>query len=540
MDGKSAPGGGLLKKISSTNYLRSHCCLRPAAVLITCFAILLSFLLVTASCLYIASPDKLNLLLWHVRNLKVDDTHKVWPSSQFWQNLTMDRGRQMHNNCAYSGCPPASDPQNVAPSPFKQPFDRNRECPFYFHYIHEDLSPWTQAQTSNNQSVSVSKEMLNKASPLANFRVVIKKGRLYVDAFVPCFQTRAIFTIWGLLQLLRLYPGLVPDIDLLFGCGDTPRVFRRNYQNSPPPPVFRYCTTPTDFDIPFPDWSFWGWPEVNLKPWDGELFGILKGENELLWEERHPTAFWKGNTDTGSALRKGLQKCNGPQNGATIVHQDWYAEMNAHFRNSKLAEQCRHRYKIYAEGWGWSVSLKYIMACDSPAFIIDPVFHDFFSRGLMPMKHFWPVRSDKLCDSIKFGTEWGNNNTNAAEAIGRSGRQYVTRDVSMKHVYDYMLHVLLEYGKLLDFEPIPGNNMKEVCVDAFLCQAPEQERVLYKESMVHDASEEPPCFLSPRDEQLIQARNSQRLNIKRLVHEAEDSGDGGAHLLSDSNGVLIH
>ncbi|MCO5574928.1 hypothetical protein L7F22_028723 [Adiantum nelumboides] len=530
MEGKSGSAGGL-KKIFSSTYLSNHCCLRPASVLV-CFAILVSFLLIAASCLYIASPDKLSLLLWHVRKLKLDHTHEVWPSSQFWHNLTMDRGRQMHNKCAYSSCPPAANPQNVAASPFKHPFDRNRQCPFYFRYLYEDLSPWKTG------SYRVSKDMLDKGAPLANFRVVIKQGRLFVDALVPCFQTRAIFTIWGLLQLLRLYPGLVPDIDMLFGCGDTPRVLKRDFHNSPPPPVFRYCSTPTDFDIPFPDWSFWGWPEVNLKAWEGELFGILKGENELLWEERHPTAFWKGNTDTGSALRKGLQKCNG--NGATIVHQNWFAEANAHFRNSKLAEQCRHRYKIYAEGWGWSVSLKYIMACDSPTFIIDPVFHDFFSRGLTPMKHFWPLRRDKICDSIKFGTGWGNNNTVAAEAMGRAGRQYVTRELDMKHVYDYMLHILYEYSKSLDFEPIPGDNMKEVCAEAFLCQAPEQERVLYEESMVRGASEEPPCYLPVREEQLIKSRQSQRLSVMRRVREAEDSGDGGANLLSDISGLLAN
>lgn len=535
MDGKLSGGA---RKLSAANHLSNLCCFRPASVP-TCFAILVSFLLVAASCVYVASPDKLGLLLTHVRKLQIDGPHDVWPSSQFWHNLSMDRGRQMQNKCAYSACPPtaATDPQN-APLPYKHPFDRNQECPFYFRYIHEDLSPWT-ANPNSNQSFRFTEEILRKGAHLADFRVVIKNGRLYVDALTSCFQTRAIFTIWGLLQLLRLYPGLVPDVDLLFGCGDTPRVFRKNYVNSQPPPVFRYCSTPTDFDMPFPDWSFWGWPEVNLKSWDGELFNILKGENELLWEERHPTAFWKGNTDTGSALRKGLEKCNGPHYGATILHQNWFAEVMANFRNSKLAEQCRHRYKIYAEGWGWSVSLKYIMACDSPTFVIKPVFHDFFSRGLIPMKHFWPVRREKLCDSIKFGTEWGNNNTVAAEAIGRAGRQYVTKELSMKHVYDYMLHVLYQYSKLLDFEPVPTANMKELCVDAFLCQAPEKEKVLYEESMVRKASEEPPCFLPPRDEQLIQARHWQRLNITRLVQEAEDAGNGGGtHLLLDSKRLL--
>lgn len=57
-----------------------------------------------------------------------------------------------------------------------------------------------------------------------------------------------------------------------------------------------------------------------------------------------------------------------------------------------MAKQCTHRYKMYVEGRGWSVSEKYILACDSVALVVPPRFHDFFSRGLVPLRHYWPVR----------------------------------------------------------------------------------------------------------------------------------------------------
>ena len=69
------------------------------------------------------------------------------------------------------------------------------------------------------------------------------------------------------------------------------------------------------------------------------------------------------------------------------------------------------------EGRGWSVSLKYILACDSPTLFVDSSFYDFFSRALVPKKHFWPVRRTKLCDSIKFGVNWGNNNTKEVREV---------------------------------------------------------------------------------------------------------------------------
>ena len=88
------------------------------------------------------------------------------------------------------------------------------------------------------------------------FRVTVVAGRLYVARYGRCFQTRDVFTQWGILQLLRRYPGRVPDLDLMFDCEDRPVV---GASDQPPPPLFRYCGSEATLDIPFPDWSFWGW-----------------------------------------------------------------------------------------------------------------------------------------------------------------------------------------------------------------------------------------------------------------------------------------
>jgi hypothetical protein len=66
------------------------------------------------------------------------------------------------------------------------------------------------------------------------------------------------------------------------------------------------------------------------------------------------------------------------------------------------------RYKIYIEGSAWSVSEKYILACDSVSFLVKPHYYDFFTRSLKPMHHYWPIRDDDKCRSIKFAVDWGN------------------------------------------------------------------------------------------------------------------------------------
>lgn len=83
-----------------------------------------------------------------------------------------------------------------------------------------------------------------------------------MERYKKSIQTRDVFTIWGILQLLRRYPGKVPDLELMFDCDDKPVVrtsFYRWFSFAGPPPLFRYCGDRWTEDIVFPDWSFWGW-----------------------------------------------------------------------------------------------------------------------------------------------------------------------------------------------------------------------------------------------------------------------------------------
>ncbi|XP_074289548.1 uncharacterized protein LOC141614702 [Silene latifolia] len=123
-------------------------------------------------------------------------------------------------------------------------------CPEFFRWIHHDLEPWSQSR--------ISFDHLMEAKDYAAFRVIIVGGRLFIDMYYACVQSRVMFTVWGLLQLLKRYPGMVPDVDLMFDCMDKPAINKTEH-SSRPLPLFRYCTTNQHFDIPFPDWSFWGW-----------------------------------------------------------------------------------------------------------------------------------------------------------------------------------------------------------------------------------------------------------------------------------------
>lgn len=75
------------------------------------------------------------------------------------------------------------------------------------------------------------------------------------------------------------------------------------------------------------------------------------------------------------------------------------------------------RYKIYAEGYAWSVSLKYILSCGSLTLLITPQYEDFFTRGLLPKKNYWPIPRTDLCPNIKNAVDWGNSHSAEVRTI---------------------------------------------------------------------------------------------------------------------------
>ncbi|CAL9079177.1 unnamed protein product [Musa textilis] len=365
-------------------------------------------------------------------------------------------------------------------------------CPEYFRWIHEDLRPW--------KSTRITKEMVEGAQKLATFRLVVLDGRVYVEEYFGRSMTRNVFTLWGILQLVNRYPGRVPDLELMFNCMDQPSVRSAEYSSSTLPPVFHYCKDDQTSDVLFPDWSFWGWPETNVKPWVPLMNEMKAANEEVKWIDREPFAFWKGNPTMGSN-RQELLKCNVTDEqdwNARIYTQDWNREEKQGFQQSNLAKQCNHRrYRIYVDGLAWSVSQKYIMACNSPTLFVKTRWYEFFQRGLMPGHHYWPIPENNKCRAIKFAVDWGNQHQEEAQAMGKASGNFLTEEVKMDYVYDYMLHVLTEYAKLLRYKPTVPEKATEVCIESMACTAQDNVKRFLLESMEKSTHVSEPCTLPP-------------------------------------------
>ncbi|XP_030934226.1 O-glucosyltransferase rumi homolog isoform X2 [Quercus lobata] len=388
-------------------------------------------------------------------------------------------------------------------------------CPEYFRWIHEDLRPWAHT--------GITRDMLERAKATANFRLVIVKGKAYVERFQNAFQTRDVFTLWGILQLLRRYPGKIPDLELMFDCVDWPVIKTKDYQgpnSTGPPPLFRYCGDDDTLDIVFPDWSFWGWAEVNIKPWKHLLNDLKEGNKRMGWMAREPYAYWKGNPSV-ALIRQELMKCNVSDNqdwNARVYALDWVRESQEGYKQSNLASHCNYRYKIYIEGSAWSVSEKYILACDSVSLLVKPHYYDFFTRGLMPVHHYWPVRNDDKCKSIKFAVDWGNNHKQKAQGMGKAASEFIQEDLKMEYVYDYMFHLLNEYAKRLTFKPIRPREAVELCAETMACPAEGVQKKFFMESMENGPTYTSPCTMpQPYDPPSLHALLQRKENSIKQV-----------------------
>ncbi|KAK9181775.1 hypothetical protein WN944_024914 [Citrus x changshan-huyou] len=226
-------------------------------------------------------------------------------------------------------------------------------------------------------------------------------------------------------------------------------------------------------------------PEVNIKSWGKILKDLEEGNRRMNWTDREPYAYWKGNPVVASS-RQDLMKCN-----------NWKKEKREGYKQSDLTSQCKHRFKIYIEGSAWSVSEKYILACDSVTLYVTPNYTDFFTRGLIPMHHFWPINVHDKCRSIKFAVDWGNNHTEKAQEIGRAASEFIQEELKMDYVYDYMFHLLNQYSKLFRYQPTIPTGAVEYCAETMACSEEGMARKLMEESLEQSPKETSPCTLPP-------------------------------------------
>ncbi|GAQ84495.1 hypothetical protein KFL_001910140 [Klebsormidium nitens] len=371
-----------------------------------------------------------------------------------------------------------------------------QECPAWFSGMYEDLAPW-------KEKGSISAQDIEAALPGAAIHFTIIGGKLYAKEIKPCFPNRARYSTWGLLQLLRYFPGQVPDVDFVFECNDYPQMVRPKNPADPTPVLLNYDNREGKIDVPFPDWTFWGWPDLEIARWRDQSHRIDRAARAgLKWIDREKTAFWKGAAWLNEA-RKALVRCTAedPSFLLSAYDKSWgnVAAHETNFTDARLEDQCGYRYRIYAEGSAWSVSIKYGLACGSTMLLVEPVFKAFYDHGLRDGENCLVVpKHPALCENMRDKVRWGNDNPELAGGIGEAGAKFALEDLDMHNVYSYMLHLLKAYASLQDFVPGLHPDLKIVTEASIRVESSDFEKRDYLLSE-YPASR-PPCIMPPGGE----------------------------------------
>ncbi|CAH9146575.1 unnamed protein product [Cuscuta epithymum] len=155
--------------------------------------------------------------------------------------------------------------------------------------------------------------------------------------------------------------------------------------------------------------------------------------------------------------------------------------------------------------------------------LVKPHYYDFYTRGLMPLKHYWPIRDDDKCRSIKHAVEWGNTHPTQAQQIGKEASKYIQEELKMEYVYDYMFHLLNEYAKLLKYKPTKPQDAVELCSERMACGSKGLEKEFMFESLTKGPSLTPPCtILPPFDPVTLHTIVEARENATKRVESWED------------------
>lgn len=94
--------------------------------------------------------------------------------------------------------------------------------------------------------------------------------------------------------------------------------------------------------------------------------------------------------------------------------------------------------------------------------------------------------------------------------------------MKMEYVYDYIFHLLNEYGKLLKFEPKIPTNANEICSENIACPADGNWRKFMEESLEKSPSHANPCtFPPPYQPDALKAFNDHKIKLTREVEDWE-------------------
>jgi glycosyl transferase family 90 len=112
-----------------------------------------------------------------------------------------------------------------------------------------------------------------------------------------------------------------------------------------------------------------------------------------------------------------------------------------------ISDHLNYRYLIDVDGNGWTVPRCFwVLLSNSLLLKQTSEWVLWYSKGLIPFKHYIPVTSE--ASDIFEKIEWAINHDDEAKQISMEATRFARNDLSLESTYMYFYKVLIEYAKI--------------------------------------------------------------------------------------------
>ncbi|MFG6365484.1 glycosyl transferase family 90 [Schaedlerella sp.] len=109
-----------------------------------------------------------------------------------------------------------------------------------------------------------------------------------------------------------------------------------------------------------------------------------------------------------------------------------------------MTELSKYKYTLDIRGYGWTDRVKILLQLGRPVFLIDRPFQEWYFDGLVPMKHFIPVKED-LSDLIE-KYEYMENHPDEYDDMIKAMAEFAERYFAPENILGYLKEIVLKYG----------------------------------------------------------------------------------------------
>jgi len=279
----------------------------------------------------------------------------------------------------------------------------------------------------------------------------IQDGRLYVKDYSNNHNTLK-YMNGALVRLLRSVA--LPDMEFLLSLHDTLDLYHT------PLPIFVHC-------------KFNGNPYMIVIPDHESLIGfdylnrmIDEASENISWEEKEDTAFWRGSTTSGNYSLPNWREY--PRSKLVFLGLDHPELIDAKFTNLVLGAQdnqelkatpgifadfiypedhLKYRYLIDVDGNVSTYSrLYWILRSNSTAIKHNSPYVMWFYPILKPFLHYIPVEYD--LKNMPEQIQWARSHPEISKLIAEYSTRLIKEEVTIDHAYLYLYLVLQEYANL--------------------------------------------------------------------------------------------